>query len=186
MAWITKPSATMKVERRETPYLTDAMRRELREKHIPRYETKLACLLPALHLIQHEYGWIPGQAMEEIAEFLGLKPADVLDTASFYEEYWLKPRGEHLIQVCRSIACEFCGQPAVTDAIKRKLGIEVGETTDDGRFTLVELECLGSCGTAPAVLIDETLHENVAPASVGQLIDGVLDEPPGHKPRARR
>lgn len=175
MAWIVKPSATMKVARRPEPYLTGAMRRDLTERFIPRYETKLACLMPALHMIQHEYGWVPEQAMEEIAEVLGLKPADVLDTASFYEEYWLKPKGRHLVAVCRSIACEFCGQPAITEAVKAKLGVEVGETTDDGRFTLIELECLGSCGTAPALLIDEKLHENVTPARVAELIDAVRD-----------
>lgn len=176
MAWITKPSATMKVARRAEPYLTESMRRDLLERVVPRYETKLACLLPALHMIQHAYGWIPEQAMEEIADTLGLAPADVLDTASFYEEYWLRPRGRHLVAVCRSIACEFCGQPAVTDALKARLGVEVGETTDDGRFTLIELECLGSCGTAPALLIDETLHENVTPDRVASLIDAVNDD----------
>ncbi|MFM9995143.1 MAG: NADH-quinone oxidoreductase subunit NuoE [Phycisphaerales bacterium] len=175
MAWIVKPSATMKVARRPEPYLTGGMRRDLTERFIPRYETRMACLMPALHMIQHEYGWVPEQAMEEIAEVLGLKPADVLDTASFYEEYWLKPKGRHLVAVCRSIACEFCGQPAITEAVKAKLGVEVGETTDDGRFTLIELECLGSCGTAPALLIDEKLHENVTPARVAELIDAMRD-----------
>jgi NADH-quinone oxidoreductase E subunit len=171
MAWITKPSATMQIPRREQPYLTPAMRNDLTGRVIPRYETKLACTLPALHMIQHEYGWVPPQAMEEIAAFLEVQPADVLDTASFYEEYWLKPKGKHLVSVCRSIACEFCGQPAITDALRAKLGIEVGETTDDGLFTLIELECLGACGGAPAILIDETLHEGVTPAQVGALID---------------
>jgi NADH-quinone oxidoreductase subunit E len=173
MAWITKPSGQMQVERREEPYLTDAMREDLRTRIMPRYETTLACTMPALHMIQHAYGWVPAQAMAEIAEFLGLKPADVLDTASFYEEYWLKPKGKHLIGVCRSIACEFCGQPEITQAVKDRLGIDVGETTDDGMFTLIELECLGSCGTAPALLMDETLHENVTPARVAELIDAV-------------
>ena len=171
MAWIAKPSATMKIDRRAEPFLTAAMKGELDAKYVPRYETKLACLLPALHMIQHAYGWIPYQAMEEIATHLGLSPADVLDTASFYEEYWLKPKGEHLVAICRSIACEFCGQPAISDAVKAKLGIDVGETTDDGKFTLIELECLGACGGAPALLIDETLHEHVTPESVGRLID---------------
>jgi NADH-quinone oxidoreductase subunit E len=172
MAWLTKQSATMQIPRRAEPYLTPAMRDDLEKRVLPRYETRLAALLPVLHMIQHAYGWIPYQAMEEIAEFLGLKPADVLDTASFYEEYWLKPKGKHLVAVCRSIACEFCGQPAVTDALREKLGIEVGETTDDGEFTLIELECLGACGGAPAILIDETLHENVKPEQVGKLLDG--------------
>jgi len=175
MAWITKPSATTKVPHRSEPYLTEALKAQLRDTIIPRYHTTLACTMPGLHLIQHEYGWVPLQAMQELAEFLKLKPADVLDTASFYEEYWLKPKGKHLIQVCRSIACEFCGQPELTQAIKDKLGIDVGETTDDGRFTLIELECLGACGGAPAMLIDETLHENVDPAHISTLLEHLPD-----------
>jgi NADH:ubiquinone oxidoreductase subunit E len=172
MAWITKNSATMQVPRRAEPYLTEAMKKDLRERIIPRYETALACTMPGLHLIQHEHGWVPLQAMEELAAFLGIKPSDVLDTASFYEEYWLKPKGKHLVQVCRSIACEFCGQPEITKAIMDRLGIEVGETTDDGKFTLVELECLGACGGGPAVLIDETLHEHVKPGDIPALLEG--------------
>jgi NADH-quinone oxidoreductase E subunit len=171
MAWITKNSAGMKIERRDEPYLTPAMRERLSREILPRYERKQAATLPCLHAVQHEYGWIPHQAMLEIAEFLGLRPADVIDTASFYEEYWLKPKGKHLVAVCRSIACEFCGHQAVTQACKDKLGIDVGETTDDGQFTLIEVECLGSCGTAPVMLVDETLHENVRPEDVGRVLD---------------
>lgn len=170
MAWITKNSATTKIERRAEPYLTPAMQRELSDTILPRYANKQAATLPCLHTIQHAYGWIPAQAIEEIAAFLGLKPAEVLDTASFYEEYWLKPKGQHLVAICRSIACEFCGQKELSQACKDALGIEVGETTDDGKFTLIEVECLGSCGTAPAMLVDETLHENVAPGQVGAIL----------------
>ncbi len=139
MAWITKNSGAAKVERRAEPYLTPAMQTTLREQVLPRYEDKMGALLPCLHAVQHAHGWIPPQAMLEIAEFLKIEPSKVLDTASFYEEYWLKPKGRHLVQVCRSIACEFCGQKEITQAVKDKLGIEVGETTDDGEFTLNEL-----------------------------------------------
>jgi NADH-quinone oxidoreductase subunit E len=176
MAWITKPSATTRIERRPEPFFTRAMQDEMTSKVLPRYERKAGALLPALHMVQHEYGWIPAQAMEEIAAFLGLAPADVLDTASFYEEYWLRPKGRCLISVCRSIACEFCGQQAITDAVRAKLGIDVGETTDDGKYTLIELECLGSCGSAPAILVNEKLHENVTPES----IPGIIDAADGH------
>lgn len=171
MAWITKPSGTMKIERRDAPYLTDAIRRDLKERVLPRYETTLGALLPTLHAVQHAYGWIPHQALMEIADFLRIAPAQVLDTASFYEEYWLRPRGKHLVQVCRSIACEFCGQPRITDAVRAHLGIDVGETTDDGAFTFIELECLGSCGSAPAMLVDETLYENLTPESAVRILD---------------
>jgi NADH-quinone oxidoreductase subunit E len=170
MAWITKNSAAMKVERRAEPYLTDAMKKDLSQRILPRYEQKQGALLPCLHAVQHAHGWIPAQAMLEIAEFLGIPPGNVIDTASFYEEYWLKPKGTHLVQVCRSIACEFCGQREVSQACKDALGVDVGETTDDGRFTLIELECLGSCGTAPAMLIDETLYENVEPGQVARVL----------------
>jgi NADH:ubiquinone oxidoreductase subunit E len=118
--------------------------------------------------------------MMEIAEFLGLKPSDVLDTASFYEEYWLKPKGTYLIQVCRSIACEVCGHAKITQAVKDKLGIDVGETTDDGKFTLIELECLGSCDTAPVALVNETLHEKLTPESIASVLDRLPDEPEHH------
>ncbi len=169
MAWIPKPSATTQIERRDEPYLTQAMRDELSERYLPRFETTLAALLPALHMIQHEYHWVPPQAMEEIADFLELSPADVMDTASFYEEYALAPRGRHVIGVCRSIACEFCGQPEVSQAIKDALDIDVGETTRDDKVCLVELECLGSCGTAPVALYDEELHEQLTPERAAQL-----------------
>lgn len=173
MAWITKNSGGMKIERRDEPYLTTAMRDDLTKRVLPRYERTQGALMPALHMVQHEYGWIPHQAMMEIAGFLKLSPGDVIDTASFYEEYWLKPKGKHLISVCRSIACEFCGHEKVTQAVKDRLNIDVGETTDDGMFTLVELECLGSCDTAPVALVDEHLHERLTPESVVKLIDEV-------------
>lgn len=180
MAWITKQSATMKIERRDEPYLSPELLKTLKETYLPRYEQKAGCVLPALHLIQHEYGWVPAQAMEEIAEFLELEPADVMDTATFYEEYWLKPKGEHVIAVCRSIACEFCGHEKITQAVMDKLGIEVGETTDDGKFTLIELECLGSCGTAPVALADEELCENLTPEQMLAKIDELRTAGPAH------
>lgn len=180
MAWITKPSGSMKIDRRAEPYLTASMRADLSTRYLPRYERKMAALLPALHMVQHEYGWVPFQAMEEIATFLEISAAEVYDTASFYEEYWLKPKGRHLVSVCRSIACEFCGQHGITQAVKSALGIDVGETTDDEAFTLIELECLGSCGTAPAILIDETLHENVTPAQIPTLLADARAKAHGH------
>lgn len=175
MAWLTKPSATTVIDRRPEPYLTQAMKDRLTREVLPRYETKLGASMPALHMVQEAHGWLPPQALEEIAAFLSLQPADVLDTASFYEEYWLKQKGKHVVAVCRSIACEACNHGAITDACRRRLGIELGETTDDGKFTLVELECLGSCGTAPVALIDHTLHENLTPESVVRAIDAAAD-----------
>ncbi len=173
MAWISKDPANIKIELRDEPYLTPEMETKLREVYMPRYEHPKGALLPALHMVQHAYGWVPPQAMKEIATVLGVAPSEVLDTVSFYEEYWERPKGEHLISVCRSIACEFCDATACTEAIKAKLDIDVGQTTEDGKFTLIELECLGSCGTAPVALIDDDLHENISPERICGLIDEV-------------
>ncbi len=181
MPWISENRRTAIVERRAEPYLTDDLKIDIANKYFPRYPTRRAVLLPALHIIQHAYGWIPVQAMEEVGAFLGLAPAEVLDTASFYEEYWLKPKGKFLLQVCRSLACEICGSRAITDHLQAKLGIEPGETTADARFTLIELECLGSCGTAPAVLCNEVLHENVTTQAIDQLIASLPSDPHDYK-----
>ncbi len=171
MAWITKDSAGTKIPRRDEPYLTDAIKAEMTEKYLPRYETKQGALLPTLHRVQEEHGHLPAQALMEIAEFLDLAPGEVIDTASFYEEYWLKPKGEHVVAVCRSIACEVCNHAALSDVCKKKLDVEEGETSEDGKFTFVELECLGSCGTAPVAMIGHTLHENLTPEKMEQLLD---------------
>jgi NADH-quinone oxidoreductase subunit E len=171
MAWLTENRRTATVERRGEPYLTDEMKHALEAKYFHRFPTKRAALLPVLHAIQHQYNWIPMQALEEVAAFLGLAPAEVLDTATFYEEYWLKPKGQFLIQVCRSLSCEICDSKNLTEYCQQRLGIELGETTPDGRFTLVELECLGACGTAPVALVNEVLHEELTIDKLKAIID---------------
>jgi NADH-quinone oxidoreductase subunit E len=180
MAWLVEDRRNEKVAAGE-PLLTDELKNHLREKYLPRYPTKRAALLPALHLVQHTYGWIPTQALQEIGEFLEIAPAEVLDTATFYEEYWLKPKGKYLLQVCRSLACEICESGKITEHLKQKLSVEIGETTDDKKFTLIELECLGSCGTAPAALINEVLHENLTIEALDAELDKLPDEPHDYK-----
>ncbi len=176
MAWIVEDRRRV-IEETGKPYLTDELKAHLRDTFFPRYPTKRAVLLPALHAVQHEYGYIPPRALDEVAEFLEVSSAEALDTASFYEEYWLRPKGQYLIGVCRSLSCEICGSCDLTDALRRKLKVELGETTADGRFTLIELECLGACGTAPVALVNEVLHENLTPASFNQLIADLPADP---------
>lgn len=173
MVWITKDSTAVQVDRREGPYLDDAMKRTLEAQVIPCYPTRQAATMPVLHAIQDTCGWLPHQALEEAAEFLGLPAAEVLDTASFYEEYWLRPKGRHVIWVCQSLSCELVGERELIEKIKQKLGIEVGQTTDDGRFTLMTVECLGSCGTAPCALVGQTLHESLTAESFDRIIDAM-------------
>lgn len=181
MAWIVENRRSESVKTSDTPYLTDELKNHLQTRYFPRYPTKRAVLLPALHLVQHTYNWIPMQAVQEIAEFLEIAPAEALDTATFYEEYWLKPKGQYMIAVCRSLSCEICGSRELTDMVRRKLGIEPGETTADGRFTLVELECMGSCGTAPVALAGEVLHEELTPQKLEQIIDALPADPHEHR-----
>ena len=176
MAWLVEDRRHERLGSGE-PLLTESLKSHLRDVYFPRYPTKHAVLLPALHALQHEYGWIPPQALAEIAAFLELSEAEVLDTATFYEEYWLQPKGKYLFQVCRSLACEVCGHAGLTEHLEGKLGVEVGETSDDQRYTLVELECLGSCGTAPVVMVNDTLYENVTTATLDELIAGLPDDP---------
>jgi NADH-quinone oxidoreductase E subunit len=180
MAWIVEDRRKA-YEKRAEPYLTDDMKIDIAKKYFPRYPTKRAVLLPALHEVQHVYGWIPVQAMEEIAEFLELAPAEVIDTATFYEEYWLRPKGAYLIQVCRSLTCEICDSKKLTSHCKRKLGIDLGETTPDGRFTLVELECLGACGTAPVALVNDVLHEELTVEKLDKIIGELPPDPTDYK-----
>jgi NADH-quinone oxidoreductase subunit E len=177
MAWIVKNSGTQQIDRRAEPYLTDQMQAELREKYLPRFPTKQAATLPALHLVQHRWNWIPYQAIEEVAAFLELKPADVYDTATFYEEFFLEPKGRYLVQICQSIACELCGHETLADRFKARYDIEDMETTDDGRFTLMMVECIGACGGAPAVLINGRLYEHVSWEQLEQTLDGLPDDP---------
>lgn len=171
MAWITKNSGGMKIPRRDEPYLDEELKARLTREVLPRYERKQGALLPTLHAVQDKWGWLPWQALEEVAGFLGLKASEVWDTASFYEEYWLQPKGSHVVAVCRSIACEVCDHKKITDACRAKLGIEVGETTEDGKFTLVELECLGLCEGAPACLVDHDMHMCATPESIVKAIE---------------
>jgi NADH-quinone oxidoreductase subunit E len=177
MAWIVEDRRHAAPDKGNAPFLTEELKAHLRDRYFPRYPTKRAVLLPALHLVQHTYNWIPMRAVEEVAEFLEIAPAEALDTASFYEEYWLKPKGKYLVQVCRSLACELCGSKRLTEHLKKKLNVDVGETTPDGKFTLVELECLGACGTAPVVMYNEVLRENVTLENVDEVLDSLPDDP---------
>ena len=113
--------------------------------------------------------------MVEIAVILEITPGDVLDTASFYEDYHLEPVGKYVIAVCQSIACEVCGHQALVDHVREKLDVEPHETTDDGKFTLLTLECLGACDTAPCALINDQRYDNLSIASLDQLIESLPD-----------
>ncbi len=177
MAWIAEDRRAASTRSSDQPLLTDSMKKHLEEKYFPRYPTRRAVVLPALHYIQHTYNYLPVQALEELALFLQMAPSEILDTASFYEEYWLKPKGKYLVSLCRSLSCEVCGSKELKAHLTKELGIELGQTTSDGRFTLVEVECLGSCGTAPVAQINDVLHENLTAEKLDQVLASLPAEP---------
>jgi NADH-quinone oxidoreductase subunit E len=175
MAWTVKPSATTQIPKRSDPYLSAAMQAKYRAEILPRYETTMGALMPILHDVQAVHGHIPYQAVVEIAVFLKLKPADVLDTMTFYEMYHAEPIGKYLIGICQSVACEVCGHQAILDHVQNKLGIEPHETTADGKFTLHCFECLGACDAAPVALINDKLHENLTIEKLDRILDELPD-----------
>ena len=134
------------------------------------YETNLSALIPALHVAQGDQGWLSGETQAEVAALLEITPQAVLEVVSFYTMFHQKPVGKFLLQVCRNLSCCLHGGHRLQRQIEERLGIRDGETTQDGRFTLVSVECLGSCGTAPVVMVNERYHENVTPQEIDRLL----------------
>jgi NADH-quinone oxidoreductase subunit E len=151
------------------PVLSEAVREKIRS-FFPRYDTKRAVLLPALHVVQDALGYVPWQAMKEIADLLEIKPSDVIDTISFYTHFWTHPKGKKVITACRSVSCEIMGGAAVLDELKKQLGIDEHGTTKDERYSLVTEECLAGCDHAPCLLINERLHQCVRPEDVTRIL----------------
>lgn len=138
------------------------------------YPDRRSALLPALWVAQREQGFVGSKAMEQIAAKIGVSPSFVAGVVSFYTMYHIRPVGKYLIQVCTTLSCYLRGADRLVDHLKKKLGVEVAETTKDGRFTLVTVECLGSCGTAPMLQLNDDFHENLWPLEkVDQLLDSL-------------
>jgi NADH-quinone oxidoreductase E subunit len=152
------------------PVFTGERRREL-EEILGRYPTKRAALLPALWMVQQAHGWISDRAMVEVAEVLDLTPAYVKGVVTFYTMYHQHPVGRHFIQVCTTTPCNLCGAERVVEAFLEHTGCrELGATSPDGKYTVVEAECLGACGFATPVLIGDDFFEGVTPEQVPELL----------------
>lgn len=142
------------------------------ENLVTRYPNKRAALLPILHLVQEEFGgWISPEAIKYIAELFGLTELDVYDTMSFYTMFYDKKMGKFVIEVCRTLSCEIMGASTVTEYLENKLGIKSGETTADGLFSIRNAECLGSCGTAPMMKVNDDFYENLTTEKLDKIID---------------
>lgn len=135
-----------------------------------RYPHPRSALMPALSIAQKENGWLSPEAMSEVAEFLDVPPVEAAAVASFYTMYRLKPTGKYLIQVCTNISCSLLGAEHLVEYISRKLGIKEGEITHDGKFTWISVQCLGSCGTAPMMQINDDYYENLTEEKIDQIL----------------
>jgi NADH-quinone oxidoreductase subunit E len=145
---------------------------EVRDKYLPRYPSKQAATLPALHMVQDRIRHVPHEAIRDIAELLDLSPAEVHDTMSFYGFFRDKerPLGKTRLWVCRSLACALRGGDDLLVDICQKLNIKPGDTTNDGKITVEPAECIGVCEGAPAVLLDDAGHMDVTPDKVDALL----------------
>jgi NADH-quinone oxidoreductase E subunit len=136
------------------------------------YPERRSAVLPALRLAQEEHGgWLPPEALREVADALDLPPAQVEAVASFYDMLHLAPVGKHLVEVCTNLSCALVGAQQVLEAFEEGLGVAPGETSEDGEFTLRAIECAGGCGQAVVVVLDEVYREPVRPEDVPAIVE---------------
>lgn len=135
------------------------------------FPTTQALLIPLLHEIQHENGWVSPQAMKDAADFLELPLSKVREVATFYTMFQLEPVGKVNLQLCVNISCWLNGADKLLHCMEKRLGVGCGETTKDGKYTISEVECLASCGTAPVLQINEDYYENLDVPKLNQLLD---------------
>jgi NADH-quinone oxidoreductase subunit E len=149
--------------------LDEALRAMIKAK-AGQYPRAQAALLPALRMAQDKLGHLSDQVVAEVAGLLGLSAAQALDTADFYEMFFRRPRGRHVIWVCESLSCELCGCEGLLQALEARLGITAGQTTADGRFTLMRAQCLGLCDVAPALMVDDRVYPTVKLAELETIL----------------
>jgi len=140
---------------------------------ISKHETQQSALIPVLREVQDNFGWLSPQSMEEVAVILDLPPTGVQNVATFYTMFFTEPAGKHIVWVCRTLSCALKGAEHIEHHLCERLNLNTGDTTEDGSITLMEAECLASCGTAPAMLVDDTLYENLTREKVDNIIDSL-------------
>ena len=148
----------------------------LAEKIIARYPQgrQASAVMPLLDFAQRQSGgWLPRAAMDAVAEMLGMAPIRVYEVATFYTMYNLEPVGEHLVQVCTTTPCALCGSASIVEACEEELGISLGQTTDDNKFTLREVECLGACVNAPMMQIGDDYYEDIDAGSTKNILQAL-------------
>lgn len=143
------------------------------EQWIAKYPEKerQSAVMRALMIVQEEQGYLTEASMDAVAEYLSMPPIAVYEVARFYSMYECSPIGRHLINVCTNISCKLCGSAELVDHLQKKLGIQLGETTEDGRYTLRSVECLAACVNAPMMQIDKDYHENLTAEKVDEILE---------------
>ena len=136
-----------------------------------RYPDSRSALLPSLYVAQREFGWLSHEAMSYVARILNLPEAMVRGTASFYSIFKHKEAGRHLIQLCTNVSCMILGAERLVDFLRTKYGMEPDNTTQDGRFSLVIMECIGACGTAPAMLVNTDFYDSLTEKRIEEILE---------------
>jgi NADH-quinone oxidoreductase subunit E len=156
------------------------------EALLPKYPTKMAALIPALHLCQEQHGHVDEEIMLFLASRLDVPPAHIKGVVTFYTLFNQHPVGEHQVWVCKTLPCALRGSLGILAHCEKRLGIHRGETTKDGKFTLRTAECLASCGTAPMMQVDKEYYENLTPERVDAILEKLGHVPSPHAPSSRR
>jgi NADH-quinone oxidoreductase E subunit len=138
---------------------------------LKRYADRRGALLPALYLAQEKAGWLSQEALETVSEVLNLPKATVKGVATFYSMYKHRPMGRHLIQLCTNVACMVLGAERLVDLLEKKYGLRPGGTTEDGRFSLVIMECIGACDRAPAMLVNSDFHADLNENNILEILE---------------
>jgi len=154
-----------------TPFVLHADDRAAIEHETHHYEDPRAASIEALKIVQHRHGWVPDGAIAAIGEVLGIPGSDVEGVATFYNLIFRRPVGRHVIKMCDSVSCFLTGYEDVKKAFSDKLGVGLGQTTADGRFTLLPICCLGACDKGPVLMIDQDTHFDVDPARINSLLE---------------
>lgn len=153
----------------QIPLLNEQVRQDILALQ-RRYPVARSAILGALHRIQQELGWVPPEARQEVAELFDMAPAEVDSLLTFYYMYHRQPVGRYVIKVCRSVSCWLRGSDRITAHLKQRLGVELGERTPDGLFTVLEQECAAACGGAPALQINDLYFEDATPERLDELL----------------
>ena len=150
--------------------LTEEIKQEIEAYIKEQCPNRRGACIEAMKIVQRHLGWLSDESIQDIAEFLDMTPEDLDGVATFYNHLFRKPVGRHVIWICDSVSCWIMGYEGILEHLQSRLGVKVGETTLDGRFTLLPIQCLGACDHAPALLVDNDLHEDLTPQKFDEIL----------------